>query len=890
MKKSLIYLVTIIILFTFFFSFSKIDSFIDDLIRLVERKRETSLKETVFVHTDRNSYQPGDTLWLKGYVNEYTTGTKASISQTLYVDIVDKKGNKITSNEYYISNGSAEGIINLPYKLDDGEYNLVAYASMMKNHSEQWYFSKPIYFKNLEVTSQIIPNLNLKVTYDKENYYPGDNVVAKLSFIKNEKDKINKTTFEYSVKSSGEIIESFKTEAINFGDVHIRFKIPENEHQVSIEIKVNNRDQSLVHSSIVPLKTNNIIMSFFPEGGNIVRNLMNKVAFQATDSLGNAINIKGNIVDEKGNTIMKVETEFNGLGTFNFVPIKGESYFFSINNKLIPIPNILKEGIVMNVEKMTNDTLSIRLSTNKNKARQVYISATMRDKTYWALNGVLNKTALVKIPLNKMPKGILQITLFDENKLPQAERLCFINQDKKLNIEIVTNRKLYNRRDSVSIKIKVKDHLNNPVKASLSLAATDALFDQNNLNEFYSDIDTYFTLSSQLHGNWRKGLNHLPVWNNEKLNEAVELMLLTYGWRKFEWNKLHITDTIINYELIKGRVTKGKSKPYQNIPVNLMSLGSYQIFTTSTDSSGRFTFSKFDLQQQSSNLLVTSSPTDYSSRVRLSISSMDNNIPNFISTDNSTIKYQSKLYTPNTQLEVDNYAHYKLLQEVVIKEKEIIDDEDPLLKQFSNASSKRGEELTHSYNIVGLIRQVTPIYRDDKANSKVYFRSNNTLRNDNSTGALFVVDGVIMGNSYAYIPNITSENIDYLTIVKDVSGTFLYGSRAIDGIVFITSKYVPDNSDPKMSKNMILLKGYSKHRVFYSPQYITEESKNNPIPDLRKTIYWNPTITTDENGEAIVNYYNADRKTIVNITIQGMSNTGLFGSSKSSYTVFPKSK
>jgi len=885
MKKSLFYLITILILFAFISSFSIIDPFIDDLIRLTERKIETSLKETVFIHTDRNSYQPGDTLWLKGYVNEYTTGTASSISQTLHVDVVDKKGDKITSSEYYINKGSAEGIITLPHELDDGEYNLVAYTSMMKNHSEQWYFSKPIYFKNLTISSQIIPNLNLKITYDKEKYNPGDNVVAKVRFIKNEKDNINKTIFEYSVKTPKGIIESFKSEAINYGEVHIRFKIPENEHQVSIEIKVKNRDQSLVHSSRVPLKATNITMSFFPEGGTMVINLKNNVAFQTTDSLGKPVNTKGEIVDEKGEKIMTIETEFNGLGTFNFVPIKGKEYFVSINDKLTPFPSILQKGIVMNIEKKTRDTLSVRVSTNRKKGRPIYISATIRDKIYWSVNGVLDETALVEIPLNEMPKGILQITLFDENKLPHAERLCFINRDKNLKIEVVADKKLYDRRDSVSIKIKVKDHLNNPVSAGLSLAATDALFDQNNLNLFYSDIDTYFTLSSQLHGNWKKELNHLPIWNNEKLNEAIELMLLTYGWRKFEWDKLHIADTIINYELINGRVTKGKNKPYSNIPVSLMSLGSNQMLATSTDSSGGFTFSKFSLLQQSTNLLITSSPLGNSSRIRLSINKSNNNIPDFISTKSSTIKYQSTRYTPNTQLEVDNYAHYKLLQEVVIKEKKIIEENDPLLKQFPNASSKRGDELAHAYNIVGLIRQVTTISKHDEINGKMFFRWNNK-----DIGALFVVNGVVMGNSYNYIPHLTSENIDYLTVVRDMSGTILYGNRAIDGVVFITSKQLPDDSDPVTSKNMALLKGYSKHRVFYTPRYNTEESINNLIPDMRKTIYWNPTIVTDDKGEAIVNYYNADRKTIVNIAVQGMSSAGLYGSTKTSYTVFPQSK
>lgn len=885
MKKKIIYLTTFISVIAIFFSFNSHNSFINDLIQLVEVKRNSLLKESVFLHTDRASYQPGDTLWVKGYVNDYTFGLPSKISQTLHVNLVDKNKDTQTSSQFYINSGKIEGAILIPHTLNDGEFNLVAYTSTMKNYNKEWYFVKPIYIKSLKVLSQIIPNLNFNINYDKVIYSSGDNVVAKLSFIKDKNDHINKTTFEYTVYTPDSVIKQFKSEAINFGDVYIRFNIPENKEKIAIDVKVVNRDQSLSYTSIVPQKSNNIVISFFPEGGSMIYNLGNKVAFQATDSSGNPLKINGDLVDENGSIVAKIATTFNGLGRFNFVPITKKSYFVAVNDQLIPLNNILEDGLLLKVNKIAKDTLDIRVSSTNRKKQKIHVSATMRDKIYWGADGILNKTALLRIPLTKMPKGILQITVFDKNKTPQAERLYFVNQEKKLNIEITTNERVYDRRDSMLVKIKVTDHLNNGIKTELSFAAIDALFNENNLNRYYTNLDDYFTLSSQLHGDWKKALHKLPIWNDEKLTEAIDLMLMTFGWRKFEWDNLYNEDALINYELIKGRVTKGKNKPYQNIPFNLFSFNSNQILSSTSDSSGLFYFNKLDLLPHATSMFISPSLTDYSTNVRFTLNDDDIDNPEFISVSSNSIQYQSKLYTPTTQLEVNNFAHYKLLQEVIIKERKLIEYSDPILKQFTNASSKRGEDLTHSYDILGLIRQVKPISYHDVTNNKIYFRPR---IGGNSIGALFVLDGFVSGNDYSMLPsNISADNVEYITVVTGLSGSSLYGSNARDGVVFITTKSTPDTSEPKTAKNLIFLKGYSKHRVFYSPKYNTEEKKSFPFPDLRKTIYWNPTISTNEDGEATVSFYNADRKTIVNINVQGMSSTGLFGSANTSYTVLP---
>jgi hypothetical protein len=54
----------------------------------------------------------------------------------------------------------------------------------------------------------------------------------------------------------------------------------------------------------------------------------------------------------------------------------------------------------------------------------------------------------------------------------------------------------------------------------------------------------------------------------------------------------------------------------------------------------------------------------------------------------------------------------------------------------------------------------------------------------------------------------------------------------------------------------ITVQGYYKAREFYSPKY--ESNITNNHPDLRSTIYWKPELTTNKDGNASFDFYNAD--------------------------------
>ncbi|MDU8958794.1 MAG: hypothetical protein E7G31_21470, partial [Bacteroides sp.] len=61
-------------------------------------------------------------------------------------------------------------------------------------------------------------------------------------------------------------------------------------------------------------------------------------------------------------------------------------------------------------------------------------------------------------------------------------------------------------------------------------------------------------------------------------------------------------------------------------------------------------------------------------------------------------------------------------------------------------------------------------------------------------------------------------------------------------------EYLPD-----MVGDRCYFYGYAPSVEFYSPDY---NSKLPDKPDHRRTLYWNPNIKTDENGNASIQFYN----------------------------------
>ena len=71
--------------------------------------------------------------------------------------------------------------------------------------------------------------------------------------------------------------------------------------------------------------------------------------------------------------------------------------------------------------------------------------------------------------------------------------------------------------------------------------------------------------------------------------------------------------------------------------------------------------------------------------------------------------------------------------------------------------------------------------------------------------------------------------------------------------------------------------GHAAEKEFYVPKYDVKQDIHD-TPDYRATLYWNPSVTTDKNGNATIEFFNSDTAKQMQLSIEGMSSNGILGS------------
>ena len=71
------------------------------------------------------------------------------------------------------------------------------------------------------------------------------------------------------------------------------------------------------------------------------------------------------------------------------------------------------------------------------------------------------------------------------------------------------------------------------------------------------------------------------------------------------------------------------------------------------------------------------------------------------------------------------------------------------------------------------------------------------------------------------------------------------------------------------------IQGFSRPLEFYSPDYSQKSLPNER--DVRRTLYWDPDVTTDANGKATVNFFNNTSCKVISISAETVTQDGKIG-------------
>lgn len=290
----------------------------------------------------------------------------------------------------------------------------------------------------------------------------------------------------------------------------------------------------------VPCKTNPIQFTTFPEGGNLVSGIKNKLAFKAVNIDGKPVDIKGTLFEGTA-PLLEFRSMQAGMGSLIFIPDAGKKYFIRLSEPAIDsiffLPEIYPSGITMQLVARDKESLSFKVSHSLGLSpEEIYLRVQCRGVVYGMATAKLSSELMIKLPLSGLPQGIAEITLFNSSLIPVTERLVYINQDRKLNIAVELSKEIYPTRGKAILKITVKDENGQRIAANLGVSVFDKLY-QNPCDS--NNILAHYYLSTQL-----KGRIYNPSFyfnsNNKGRDEALDLLMLTQGWRKYVWNEMNL--------------------------------------------------------------------------------------------------------------------------------------------------------------------------------------------------------------------------------------------------------------------------------------------------------------------------------------------------------------
>ncbi len=659
-----------------------------------------------------------------------------------------------------------------------------------------------------------------------------------------------------------------------------------------------------------PMKLNSqeIDFRFFPEGGNLVEGLENRIAYKAVDVLGNGLDVSGMVLSDKGDTVINFESEHLGMGIFTFKPQIGEKYiakikYRNIYEKEIALPDAQKEGFVMGVESVA-DKDNIRLFVGHNLSNltgQITIIGQARGKICYAAKTVsTKKVLLMKIPKNKFPQGVTQFTVFDDKGVPQCERVVFFNKGKELNISILPNKNKYLSREKVTIDIDAKDEEGKPIEGDFSVSVSDG--NQVLHAPFEENISTYLQLSSDL-----KGIIEQPAYyfsqNNTDINRHLDILMMTQGWRRFKWSEVMKPELPLpKFALERGMSLSGEiSRPNGKIfekPVNMTFIFSLKDSTRlfgmgEAGKNGLFELN--DLSFIDSAKVIVQAIAGSSNRntkifinkqffPKIQVIAIPYNAVTFDEHDLADYLKRTK-----DALELEKLLRFnktQMLKEVVVKaKKKPVERDSRVLYGNASKSMKIDQSMIGYMNVLDLLRgrlagvQVS----GDAMNPSVVIRGFSSL--SGSSEPLFLLDGMRTDKSaILMIPVSDVEKIDVLTGAESA----IYGMGAAAGVISVLTKR--GNSDYDYSNDIALgieivnMAGYAPLKEFYAPKY-DEKLPEHIRPDYRSTIYWSPKVKTDANGKAQITFFNSDAETKVNINLEGLSSKGVPIVAKSNYSV-----
>ncbi len=613
---------------------------------------------------------------------------------------------------------------------------------------------------------------------------------------------------------------------------------------------------------------------FFPESGLLIQDNFSVIAFKATNAYGRGVSATGTVYNSKDSVISSFRTEHNGMGTIRLFCAQGESYYVLINDSTgiffrADLPRPSETGAVINVTKK-DDNVFINTkvsSTHLKQGANLIIHDGSEILMFVNISDYTERLFVIKE--EALSEGINHVIIMDNFANIAAERLFFKFPAKTSKILLSSSNPdmEYTPGESAEINLSVSDALGNPVQGEFSVSVTDSFLVPFNYDS--DNLVSYMLLSSQLEGYIEFPAQYFRS-DFDNRERAMDLLMMVHGWRYYDLPSVFKSGLLsVKYPKEVTQTISGRaSSNFRNTKRAIISVYAPEINLAESaklNRDGYFYITDLDFPD-STYFLISCTGREGQRNYYLEIDNQQ-----FPSLHNyktpygiSSVAGRKKPAYEQLFIDTGGASAFTLESAKITAEPTLKYNPSPFGQRFDKRQIRQQEDLD-LYTGTSLLDYVVLTFpglqygtSEEDGRRTITSTRSSSITGEPGTPLLYL--NRLQVQSTADLDNYTIDDVENVAFLKGNDG-FLF--RTLWGVILVTLKYGHASMPNKSYNSMIVTHlGWQKPAQFYSDH------------QARTTLYWNPSVKTDSEGNTSVVFNNSNRNTRYNISIEGYSISG----------------
>ena len=484
--------------------------------------------------TDKPIYRAGEKVYVRGVILRADTHTPLPKGQTsAFVEIKGPKGDTVASG--YAS--AQDSVVGFAWEVPAGQAG-GQYTIRMSFPSDGYAPAE----RKFDIRAYRAPRLRSQIVFLRDGYGPGDSVTATLHVERAEGGAPAGATVRVTARVDGAEAYAGQARVDAAGNCTVSFKLPAQIERGEGTLAMSITDGGVVETATktIPILLQTVDLSIYPEGGDLVAGLENRVYIEARTPAQKPADIAGVIVDAQGQEAGTFRTEHEGRGRFSFVPRRGVDYSLRVTEpagiaRTFALPRAKDDGVtITSAADIVGQGEPVRLTLRSTRAGSYRVTLSKREVEVAAQTVQLEPMGQAPVVLTPPASadGVLIATVWDEQGRPLAERLIFRRPARQINVTVVPDQSTYVPADRVSLRITTTDDQGRPVGAVVGMTVTDdSVLEMIEKREQAPRLPVMVLLENDV-----RELADAHVYldnSNPKAPLAVDLLLGTQGWRRF---------------------------------------------------------------------------------------------------------------------------------------------------------------------------------------------------------------------------------------------------------------------------------------------------------------------------------------------------------------------